>query len=210
MVAWAVTINVGGGPGGGLARTEAMTAWASEALEARQPVVVFAQEVPTDAWLRVWEDAGYTVTLGHDRGWRIRSALVTGPGLAIEPLTPADLPNLRYHGNYVAAGRCMDAQGEPVILASVHASPQPAAPDKYGWRGPLPSPRAGGGDPRYAASTLWDSDLLLASLRDFASDGSAVVAAGDLNEARAFDLDPTGKDSVPGARSTFSESPNPT
>ena len=193
MNAWAVTVNVGGGPGGGRARTEAMTAWALQALHERQPAVVFAQEVPSDGWLQVWEDAGYAVTLGHDRGWRIRSALITAPGLRIEPLTPEDLPNLQYHGNYVAAARCLDAQGGPVILASVHASPQPADPGKYGWQGQLPSPRVGGDDRRYAASTLWDSDLLLASLRDLAAGGSAVVAAGDFNEARAFDLDPAGE-----------------
>ena len=109
MYAWAVTVNVGGGPGGSAARTAGMTGWVEQAVDERQPAVVFAQEVPSDAWLAVFTDRGYTVTLGCEPVWRIRSAVITAPGLKVQALTTKDLPNLGYHGSYVAGARWLNA-----------------------------------------------------------------------------------------------------
>lgn len=196
MTRWAVSVNVGGGPGCSAARIEGMTRWAAAAAGEYEPAIVFAQEVPDARWLEVWKGRGYTLFLGEDRGWKIRSALLTAPGLDVEPVTAAHVPNLRYHGSYLAAARWLNAPAAAgTCLVSVHASPQPAEPDRYGWQGRRPTPRHGGGDPRYPPARLWDSDLVLATLHDLADQGRVpVLAAGDYNEALAHDLDPhTGK-----------------
>ena len=70
---------------------------------------------------------------------------------------------------------------------SVHASPQQADPALYGWTGADVQPRDGGGDPRYTPRRLWDSDLALETLH-LLSESGPLLAAGDLNEARDFDL----------------------
>lgn len=177
------TVNVGSGPGGSPRRTEAMRGWAQRVLrDPQQPVVVFAQEV-SDAWLQVWEDAGYRIYLGQDRGWRIRSALITAPGMHLEALPEGAWSNAWYHGSYLAARVWTDAPGGPVVLCSVHASPQPARPSMYGWEGPLPRVRNGGGDPRWTGGRLWDSDLVADSLIEL-SRFAPVLAGGDFNEAR--------------------------
>jgi hypothetical protein len=185
MSSAAVTVNVGGGPGGSTARTVDMSRWAERCIADEKPVIVFAQEVPNDDWLAIWKDAGYAVTDGVGPRWRIRSALVTRQDLDVTPLTEADCASLAYHGSYVAAARWNDAPRGPVILASVHASPQRADPEKYGWQAELPSVR----------NRLWDSDMVLSTLGSLARvPGSVgVLAAGDFNEARGYDLDDLGK-----------------
>lgn len=192
---WAVTVNVGGSFAAQAVQT-GMVGWAVSALR-REPIFVFAQEVPSPEWLTVWTDAGYSCVLGPDRGWRVRSALLISPEQVIEPLTPpaetsADpwLNTLGYHGSYVAAARWASARGD-VLLASVHASPTEADPDRYGWTGAPVTPRSGGGDPRYPGGRLWDSDLLLETLRALSTIGP-LLAAGDLNEAVGFDISPDG------------------
>ena len=62
------------------------------------------------------------------------------------------------------------------------------------------TPRHGGDDPRYASDRLWDSDLLLGSLHRLSSLDLPVIAAGDYNEALAYDLDP-----VSGHRGTWAK-----
>jgi hypothetical protein len=186
MTKTAVTINVGGGPGNSAAREAAMTEWARR-IAHDQPAIIFAQEALSNDWLEVWT-ATHNVTLGVDRGWRIRSALITHRSLSITPLTEADSPNLWYHGNYVAAARWDDAPGGPVTLASVHASPSLASPDAYGWTGARPEPRNGGGDPRYVGGRAWDADYLLSTLAAMARE-TPVLAVGDFNESRTDDFD---------------------
>ncbi len=190
MTMGAVTINVGSGPGNSAARATGMAEWAREAAR-RQPAVVFAQEVPLDGWHTEWTSAGYHVTFGVDRGWRMRSALITRQDLSITRLTEADVPNLWYHGSYVAAARWENAPLGPVALASVHASPSPADPDAYGWTGADPQARHGGDDPRYVGGRTWDSDYLLSTLGEMAR-VAPVIAAGDFNESRADDIDESG------------------
>ena len=189
MTEWMVTANLGGSYGGSSARNSAMTSWGERVLASRQPAIAFIQELPygNDSWLGPWTAVGYRVTFGVDRGWRVRSALVTRPDVDIEPLTEAAVPNLSYHGNYLATAKWNSASGA-VVLASVHASPQKAEPERYGWQGEVPAPRDGGGDPRYSGRQLWDSDLVLATLGELARAGHGrLLAAGDFNESLDFD-----------------------
>lgn len=162
-----------------------MARWAGDAQRARQPAIVFAQEV-TSGWMDSWRTEGYQVIYGVSKGWQIKSALLVREGLAVTALTDADYPTLGYHGDYVAAARWHSAQGE-VLVASVHASPKEADLERYPWPAEAVKPRHGGGDPRYPGSRLWDSDLALGTLKILAKD-SALVAAGDFNEAKNFDF----------------------
>lgn len=157
-------------------------------------MIVFAQEVPSDAWLDVWRSAGYAVTEGVGTRWKIRSALVTRRDVEVIPLTLADCPSLGYHGSYVAAASWRNAPDGPVVLASVHASPSRAEPEEYGWPGDAPAARKGGGDPRWRGNTLWDSDMVLATLGSLAlvPGQVGVLAAGDFNESREYDFDGDG------------------
>lgn len=182
---WAVTINVGAGPGGSAQRTEAMTHWAEVARRDRRPAIVFAQEV-TPSWVDSWTH-DYVATYGVKRGWRTRSVLLTRTDLEISALTEEHQPTLGYHGDYVAAALWHNSPEGDVILASVHASPNPADLERYPWPAEAVLPRDGGGDRRYAGGRLWDSDLLLRTLELLAQD-APLVAAGDFNEARDFDL----------------------
>ncbi len=182
---WAVTINVGSGPGGSAHRQASMARWAQDARRARRPAIVFAQEV-TSGWVDAWRHEGYQVIYGVSKGWKIKSTLVVREGLTVTALTDADYPTLGYHGDYVAAARWHRPQGE-VLLASVHASPQEADLKRYPWPAEAVKPRNGGGDPRYPGGRLWDSDLLLATLKILAKD-SVLIAAGDFNEARNYDV----------------------
>jgi hypothetical protein len=185
MTGWTVTANLGG-----KFSTDAVKAgsvrWAQQAIE-RRPLVVFAQEVPSASWLKVWSAAGYEVALGGPPSWAVQSAVITDRRLTVEPVSVGEFPNLGYHGSYVAAVRWSSSRGD-VLLASVHASPNPAEPERYDWVGDLPAARSGGGDSRYVGNTLWDSDLVLHTLSEMARTGGAVLAAGDFNEARAFDI----------------------
>lgn len=102
------------------------------------------------------------------------------------PLPDGVFPNAAYHGSYVAAGVWANAPGGPIALASVHASPQYADPVKYGWVGEVPEARHGGGDPRWPADRMWDSDLVAASLISI-SRHLPLLAGGDFNESRLDD-----------------------
>jgi hypothetical protein len=180
-----VTTNVGGGFGG-QARHEGMLQWAQSA-RVRKPLVVFAQEVPRSGWLEVWQEAGYDLILGPNRKWEVRSALITDPRLKAQAVA---FENSHYHGSYVSTATARTPLGE-VVLCSAHASPNKAELGTYGWSGDAPTARHGGGDPRYVGNVLWDSDLVLASLKSLAARGLPLLAAGDLNEAIGYDRDPT-------------------
>ena len=182
---WAVTINVGSGPGGSAQRQAAMSAWAAGARSATRPALVFAQEVTT-AWVEDWKEDGYQAVYGVSKDWRIKSALLVRDGLFVTRLTEHEFPVLGYHGDYVAGARWHSPEGE-VLIASVHASPRQAQLDLYAWPAESVALRDGGGDVRYPSGRLWDSDLLLATLK-ILGDRGALIVAGDLNEARDFDF----------------------
>jgi len=194
MFSMAVTVNVGGGPGGSATRVEGMSRWAERCILRQNPSVVFAQEVPGDEWLAIWGDAGYTITDGVEPRWRIRSALITRHDLDVTQVTQSNCASLEYHGSYLAVARWNNAQCGAVILASVHASPNHAEPARYGWAGDLPAARAGN-DSRWTGNRLWDSDMVLGTLGSLTKDRMApggVLAAGDFNEARRSDFDAQG------------------
>jgi hypothetical protein len=168
-----------------------MLAWTRDVLLARRPAIVFAQET----FARCAETLGaegYRIAMGVDRGWKVRSALLLRPDFEFTGLTAVDLANLGYHGSYVAAVRWHRGGGD-VVLASLHASPKPAEPERYGWPPDpgVPEARLGGTDPRWPSQQLWDSDLVLRTVADLHGKlGLPVLAAGDLNES--LDDDPDG------------------
>ena len=194
MTNWLVTVNLGGDKQSAQRRA-GMRDWTERILAdgERRPVVIFAQEVFT-GWLDLFSPRQWVVTLGTDQGWQVRSAVVTSRALAVTRVDDRTVSNLHYHGNYMAVARWERPGQQDIILASVHASPNEADPEKYEWRGPLPEPRHGGRDERYVGSRLWDSDLLLATLRDLHSTtGLPVLAGGDLNESLLYDFDTSGR-----------------
>jgi hypothetical protein len=169
---------------------DAARVWATQTatdLESR-PHLAFVQEVPSECWLDAWRERGYRVILGYPRGWTVRSAILTLlPENECPPLTIDDVPELAYHGEYVAAARLIgwgDA-GADLTLLSVHASPNPTTPD-YLRHHPDPQRlqhRAGGQDPRHRGK-LFDSDVVLDTIAQYAP---SVLACGDLNEALGWD-----------------------
>jgi len=191
MLMWSVTVNVGGGPGHTARRAEGMSRWAEQvARGADRPSVVFAQEVPSDDWLRIWADAGYAVSEGVGARWRIRSALITASTMQVTPLSEAEAPTLTYHGSYLVAARWQRPEHD-IILVSAHASPQRADLSTYPWpddRVPVPAARHGGGDPRWPADRLWDSDMVLATISHMQEVLGPVIVGGDFNESRRDDL----------------------
>lgn len=167
---------------------DAAEGWAHEAAAVDdRPDLAFIQEVPSNGWLDRWCEQGYRPIFGHPRGWTVRSAILT---LLDErtcvPLTADDIPELRYHGEYVAAARLTGrSHGQDVTLFSVHASPAPTS-DEYLAHHPDSArirPRSGGADRRYAGKRL-DSDVVLDTVSRY---GPNVLACGDLNEARGWD-----------------------
>lgn len=189
MTQWAVTANLGGERQSDR-RKDGMIGWTKRALRERRPAVFFAQE-SFSRWLSLFDEHdNYEVIKGVDRGWSVQSALVYRTDLKLEPLTEIDLPNLSYHGNYVAAARWHRPDERTVILASVHASPNYADTDEYGWPSAveIPKKRDGGSDPRWPNGRSWDSDFVLITLRDMHRVlGLPLLAAGDLNESLTDD-----------------------
>lgn len=151
---------------------------------------MFVQEVPAQDWIDAWTAAGYEAADTAGPTFRVRSALLWrrgGPVVASEELR---LPTSGYHGSYVAGAmlRLAHLDDVPIAALSVHASPR-VVEQRYldVWAeavGDLPDPRAGAGRD---AGRLWDSDLVLATLRSIDLERFEVLAAGDLNECRAWD-----------------------
>ncbi|MBF4766616.1 endonuclease/exonuclease/phosphatase family protein [Nocardioides agariphilus] len=185
MTDWCVTINLGG-PRQSAVAQEGMLAWTQEIMAGQcPPLMIFAQETFPE-WLRVVRAAGYEVIEGVDRQWKVRSGLVVDKALSVRGLTEADLPHLFYHGNYVSAGLWKRPDGSEAVLASVHASPSYAEPERYGWPSDAghPKSRHGGSDPRWPNHRLWDSDYLLMTLRHLGDTFDLpLLAAGDFNES---------------------------
>lgn len=145
-----VTVNVGGSFGSAR-RRDGMLAWAEDAAQ-QQPLLVFAQEVPAQAWLDVWTGHGYQAVRGPDRGWQVRSALLAHRSVEVQ--REHHHRNRHYHGSYLATAVVTTQRG-PALVVSAHASPNEARPAEHGWDGPLPRARDGGGDPRYVGGRLW-------------------------------------------------------
>lgn len=171
-----------------LENKQAAEQWALEAATAAdRPDLAFIQEVPSDAWLAQWSQHDYRVILGHEHGWKVRSAILTRlDELQCVALTAAHVKELEYHGEYAAAARLVGwGEGGDLTVFSVHASPSPTT-NEYLSRHPAPGrlhARGGGADARYAGK-LFDSDVVLDTVSQYGPD---VLACGDLNEARGWD-----------------------
>src|SRR5262249_51635236 len=109
--------------------------------------IVFAQELPDDAWLRSWQP-DYDTFEGEGPQYRARSAVVVRRSLGATKLT---LDTGSYHGSYVAGARLRGA-----VLLSIHASPT-VVTERYleQWPRRVPTP-----SPRYPGQ-LWDADMAL-------------------------------------------------
>ena len=173
----AVSVNFGGAFPTNHAGAVGPEHWARQHMD--QYDLVFAQEVPGGDWLR--ERTGFHV-FTHAAGQRYRtlSALLVRTSIGL-PLTPPQITTARYHGSYLAAARVEHPTLGPVCLMSVHASPKRVSDAwEKEWTAcgvELPESRSCG---------RWDADLLLATVRRVASEYQ-VIAAGDWNEARAWD-----------------------
>jgi hypothetical protein len=163
-----------------------------EAAVLRKPAALFLQE---------FRDLDYLSALAHEHGyslirpprldprWWIVSSLMVQSDLQPRPLDPATESLISVFGSYVAGSWVqLPGVGQTVML-SVHASPTAATSvDLARWVGPLP-PTRDGGTGRRARPTLCYSDLVLEAMVRLA-DEAPVLAAGDMNEARAWDDDP--------------------
>lgn len=158
-----LVLNAGGTK---IADKTAAERWAAETAAADgRPDVAFIQEVPSAAWLAQWQAQRYRALLGHPRGWTVQSAILTllDDDVCV-PLGPPDVPELCYHGEYVAAARLPGwaSDGGNLTLFSVHASPRPAT-DEYLRHHPDAhrlAARRGGVGVRDAGK-LFDSELSL-------------------------------------------------
>jgi endonuclease/exonuclease/phosphatase family metal-dependent hydrolase len=181
-----VTVNLGGaGPTASEYRASTRT-WAEEHVDAYD--VVLAQEVPDDDWIRIWTERGFQQFTSTGPAYRARSVVLVRNGITARGLLASEFPTSAYHGSYVAAAVVELPGVGAVVLMSVHASPNRVSEEwAEQWRGchqELPEGRPSCG--------LWDSDLVLRSLEIVAVPGVPVIAAGDWNEARAWDLDHPG------------------
>lgn len=132
---------------------------------------------------RVLRTAGYRL---HEPGppvYRCRSGVAVHE--SIGEMTPLALETTAYHGSYLAAAEVPLGSAGRVICVSVHASPTILRQeDLERWRWTLPRRRRGS----TSEPPLWDSDFVLSTLGALVQTGASVLAAGDLNEARAWDL----------------------
>lgn len=183
----AVSANLGcGGP-----HTSARAVWARRWLEQRTRNaidILFLQEVPADAAATLATDYQVFTPAVEDGDFRCRSmvAIRSSSNLLASQFA---LPTARYHGSYLATAMVNLPDLGPIVLASVHASPtRPTIDQRSLWPDDLvePSPRPTGN------GELWDSDYVLATLAHHALAGRHVLAAGDFNEARAWDGDHPG------------------
>lgn len=142
------------------------------------------QEMPAAAiWGPPLEAEGWALIVGDGPTYRCRSGIIYRPEDVT--LSPESLPTAAYHGSYVVAAALSTATSPgKVTLVSAHASPtRLTATHIDQW--PVDSP-LGRRDYR-DGPIYWDSDYVLATLGLLAARGP-VLAAGDFNEARSWDI----------------------
>jgi hypothetical protein len=185
MTLKAVTFNLGGaGPRSGEYRSAAF-AWSAVARGHYD--IVFAQEIHDDEWLDDWRDDQYKVIEGAGPRYKARSAVLVANSL--ELCSPVELLTAEYHGSYVAVASIVVGLDAPVVLASIHASPNEVKDEWLGrWpRREVPVPFA------RARFRLWDADMVLESMRVLLRTNAHLVVAGDWNEARLWDATHSGE-----------------
>lgn len=178
----AITANLGGGGPTATSYKTAADEWAEQVRQEKTLDLLFVQEVHGEAWLDAWRADAWHVVVGSGPVYKPRSAII-----AKFPIKPVSYPTSDYHGSYVAVARIETRAADGYFIASVHASPTRL---DAGWLKrwdecglPRPEPRTD--------LDLWDSDLLLQSMRSVAERGPLIVA-GDWNEARNWDCDHAG------------------
>jgi hypothetical protein len=150
--------------------------------------LIFAQEIPSNAWLEHWVAAGYEVAPADGPQFRTRSALIWKPPIMRRPLIPVAAD---YHGSYVASA-ALELPGFPTPIAalSVHASPRLVTPEELRTYESLeigvPTPRNGGGKDN---GRLFDADMLLHTLAisRLVHPTAGYLVVGDLNECLGWD-----------------------
>lgn len=177
-----VTYNLGCGGPHGAERVAAADSWIAGASAGYD--LVFAQEIPAgDGWITQWEEAGFRVVRGIDKGWRTRSALIVRSE-AVGGVDRFEYATAEYHGSYLAAATLDLGWVEPLVVVSVHASPQQVGEDwAQSWTACGPALPAG-----RPSCGMWDADLVLATIAELCTCHRFVIAAGDWNEARGWDL----------------------
>ena len=175
----AITANLGGGGPTATSYKTAADEWAEHVRQEKTLDLLFVQEVHDKDWLDAWRADAWHVVVGSGPVYKPRSAII-----ANFPIKSVSYSTSEYHGSYVAVARSEPGAADACFFASVHASPTPL---NEGWLerwdacGLLrPEPRTGG--------YLWDSDLVLESMRSLAAH-TPLIIAGDWNEARGWDVD---------------------
>lgn len=173
----AITVNLGGGGPTATKYKTAADEWAKDVRQDKTLDLLFVQEVHDQAWLDAWSAPDWHVVVGSGPLYKPRSAII-----ANFPIESFPYPTSDYHGSYVAVAKFKCSAPNACLFASVHASPtalKAVSLERWDACGLLrPEPRTG--------LELWDSDLVLASMRSLAERGPLIVA-GDWNEARYWD-----------------------
>jgi len=178
----AITTNLGGGGPTATKYKTAAEEWSEHVRQDKTLDLLCVQEVHDDDWLEAWRAKGWHVVVGSGPLYKPRSAII-----ANFPIESFPYPTSDYHGSYVAVAQVKSGAADAWLIASVHASPTGLSADwvkrwvSCGLERPVP--RTG--------LDLWDSDLVLASMRSLAERGPLIVA-GDWNEARNWDCDHAG------------------
>ena len=176
----AVTVNLGGASPGAIVDPQRAADWLEN--HRTRFDVVFAQEIPGDDWFEAWP--GYRVFQTTVPQYRARSAVLLRKE-TIEA-TAYPLGTAGYHGSYVGSALAKHPTLGELVLMSVHASPTRVSEEWAAtWK------RVGGVMPPQYRGALWDSDLVVESIGRVADKGK-VIAAGDYNEARNWDVNHAG------------------
>lgn len=189
MVISAVTANLGCASPSAVRgrRVAAAVSWGEQERE-RGTDLIFAQEIPSRAWLDEWVAAGYQVAPADGPQFKVRSGLIWKAPIMWRQSIPVAAD---YHGSYVAAaGLELPGFAFPIAALSVHASPRPITRDELATYESLeigvPTPRSGGGKDN---GRLFDSDMLLHTLAisRLVHPSAGFLVAGDFNECLGWD-----------------------
>jgi hypothetical protein len=175
----AVTFNLGCGGPHGAARIRAAHRWAAKVRSSGYQLV-FVQESPGDDWIDAWSATHHRLWTATPR-YNCRSVLLVSKDLACTAVT---LPTAAYQGSYVAVASVTLPDQCDLLCFSIHASPTPLTAEWIARWDACNIALAGRRD-----GPLWDADFALSSARSMVADASGrpILAAGDWNEARAWD-----------------------
>jgi endonuclease/exonuclease/phosphatase family metal-dependent hydrolase len=186
-----IVANLGCGGPCGSERIAWARAWTLALVD--EPVdLLFFQEAPRDGFHPSFDET-FDVFGPHPDApvFPPRSVVAVRRDAGLDATSFLDVPNADYHGSYLAAARIEHPRIGSVVCVSVHGSPSRLLEsDLARWEGPHPEPRVGGGR---NANTLWDADYVLDTLARLQAGGYSLLACGDLNEARGWDVEHEGE-----------------